>query len=238
MYRSRSGLAMMLLAPLILSGAIGAAFGSGNNFSLSPVKTVVVDQDSGGAAGGAGAGSAAPVTAGAAITAALTSPELADLLTVSQAATPEAARSAVDSGQAEVAVIIPPGLTQSLSAAATSPRQVEIYKDPTLMIGPAIVTSVVQDVSQSLNGARAAASATAQLAASQGVTDRAALAALAAKAAQAYGSQARSSNKIAVESRSPVTPGGSASDAAEHGRPGAHRDDAVLHALRRRHPGA
>lgn len=194
---------MMLLAPLILSGAIGAAFGSGNNFSLSPTKTVVVDQDS---ATGAGGGAA-----GGAITAALTSPELADLLTVSQVATPEAAKNAVDSGQAEVAVIIPPGLTQALSATTPSPQHVEIYKDPTLMIGPAIVASVVQDVAQSLNGARAAAAATAQLAASQGVTDPAALGALAAKAAEAYGSQARDSNKILVESRAPVTPGGSTS---------------------------
>jgi ABC-type multidrug transport system permease subunit len=108
-------------------------------------------------------------------------------------------------------VIIPPGLTEALSAAAASPQQIEIYKDPTLVIGPAIVTSVVRDVSQSLNGARAAASATAQLAATQGVTDPPAVAALAAKAAQEYSSQARSSTKIAVEGRSPVTPGGSAS---------------------------
>ncbi len=67
-YRSAAGLVMMLLAPLLLAGAIGAAFGSGDNFSISPVKTVVVDQDS-------GAGTAAG-TAGGAITAALTSPQL------------------------------------------------------------------------------------------------------------------------------------------------------------------
>ncbi len=149
-YRSAAGLAMMLLAPLILAGAIGAAFGSGDNFAISAVKTVVVDQDS--AAGVSGA-------AGAAITAALSSPQLADLLTVSQVATPEAAKAAVDTGEAEVAIIIPPGLTQALSAAAASPQSVQIYKDPTVTVGPAIVTSVVQDVVQSLNGARAAASA-------------------------------------------------------------------------------
>jgi ABC-type Na+ efflux pump permease subunit len=109
-----------------------------------------------------------------------------------------------------VAVIIPPGLTESLSAAAPSPQQVEIYKDPTVTIGPAIVGSVVQDVVQSLNGARAAASASAQLAASQGVNDPAAIAAIATKAAQAYSSQAQSADRISVEGRSPVTPGGSA----------------------------
>jgi ABC-2 type transport system permease protein len=204
-YRSFAGLAMMLVAPLILAGAIGAAFGSGDNFAISPVKTVVVDQDSRAqAAGGEG-------TAGAAITAALTSPQLADLLTVSQAATLEAAKSAVDTGEAEVAVIIPPGLSQSLSAATPSLQQVQIYKDPTVTIGPAIVTSVVQGVVQSFNGAHAAASATAQLAASQGITDPARLAALAVQAAEVYASQAQTSDKIAVEPRPPVTPGGSAS---------------------------
>ncbi len=115
----------------------------------------------------------------------------------------------MDAGEAEVAVIIPPGLTQALSAAAASPQQVQIYKDPTVTIGPAIVSSVVQEVVQSLNGARAAASATAQLAAAQGVTDPVRLAALAAQAAEAYASQVQTSNKIAVEPRSPITPGGS-----------------------------
>jgi ABC-2 type transport system permease protein len=204
-YRSFAGLAMMLLAPLILAGAIGAAFGSGNNFSISAVKTVVVDQDSAAGDGAAGGG-----TAGAAITSALTSPQLAKLLTVSLVTTPEAAKSAVDGGTAQVAVIIPAGLTQALSAATPSPQLVQIYKDPTVSVGSAIVASVVQDVVQSLNGARAAASATAQLAASRGV-DAASLSALAAKAAQAYSSQAQTSNNISVQPRSPVTPGGSGS---------------------------
>ena len=48
-YRSISGLAMMLIAPLLLAGAIGAAFGSGDNFSIPLVKTVVVNQDAGAA---------------------------------------------------------------------------------------------------------------------------------------------------------------------------------------------
>jgi ABC-2 type transport system permease protein len=200
-YRSFAGLAMMLVAPLLLAGAIGAAFGSGNNYSISPVKTVVVDQDAASGAQGA---------AGTAITQALASPQLSDLLSVTQTGTPEAARSAVDGGQAEVAVIIPAGLTQALSASSPTPQQVEIYKDPTATIGPAIVGSVVGDVVQSLNGARATASATAQLGAAHGVTDPATLSALALKAAQEYSSQAQTGSNITTEGRSPVTPGGSA----------------------------
>ena len=211
-YRSISGLAMMLIAPLLLAGAIGAAFGSGNNFSIPLVKTVVVNQDSGAATTGAAAtSSAAGGAAGAAIVSALASPQLADLLSVSQVATPEAAKSAVDTGAAEVAVIIPAGLTQALSASTTSPLQVEIYKDPTVSVGPAIVGAVVQELVQSLNGARAAASAGAQLAVMRGVTDPGKLTALATQAAQEYSVQAQNGGAIAVDSRSPVTPGGNAS---------------------------
>ena len=211
-YRSVSGLAMMLIAPLLLAGAIGAAFGSGNNFSIPLVKTVVVNQDSGAATTGAAAtSSAAGGAAGAAIVSALASPQLADLLSVSQVATPEAAKSAVDTGAAEVAVIIPAGLTQALSASTTSPLQVEIYKDPTVSVGPAIVGAVVQELVQSLNGARAAASAGAQLAVMRGVTDPGKLTALATQAAQEYSVQAQNGGAIAVDSRSPVTPGGNAS---------------------------
>jgi ABC-2 type transport system permease protein len=195
-YRSFAGLAMMLLAPLLIAGAIGAAFGSGDNFSISAVKTVVVDQDTG--------------SAGAAITSALGSPELSDLLDVTQAATPDAAKSAVDDGRAEVAVIVPAGLTDALSATTPALQQVQIYKDPAVTVGPAIVSSVVQDVVQSLNGTRAAASASAQLAASQGLVDPGLITEIATNAAHTFSSQTESIRNISVDGRLPVTPGGSA----------------------------
>ena len=102
-YRSVAGLAMMLLAPLILAGAIGAAFGSGDNFSISAVKTVVVDQDCGrrgrarparrrrdhGRSDQPGAGRPAD--------------------RVPASPPPRPPRTAVDTGEAEVAVIIPAG---------------------------------------------------------------------------------------------------------------------------------
>jgi ABC-2 type transport system permease protein len=220
-YRSFSGLAMMLLAPLLLAGAIGAAFGSGDNFSISPVKTVVVDLDSsatpgtsgtvtfGEPSGPAGTSGAAGGRAGAAVTSALTGPGLSDLLAVTFVSDAEVAKQAVDNGEAEVAVIVPAGLTQALASAAPTPQQIQIYKDPTATIGPEIVSSVVQEVVQSLNGARAAASAGAQLAASHGVTDTATLSAIAQKAAQEYAARAQSADNVSVDTRSPVTPGGS-----------------------------
>jgi ABC-2 type transport system permease protein len=198
-YRSISGLAMMLIAPLLLAGAIGAAFGGSGNFSISATKTIVVDQDGG--------------AAGSALASALGSKQLADLLIVTTAIDAAAARTAVDAGEAEVAVIIPAGLTQALSSAAPDPLSVEIYKDPTVTIGPSIVSGVVQDLVQSLNGARAAASAAAQLAVMQGITDSAKLTALATATAQQFSSRAQAGGNVSLESRSPVTPG--SSDAQE-----------------------
>lgn len=212
-YRSVAGLAMMLVAPLLLAGAIGAAFGSGDGFSISAVKTVVVDLD-----GGAGAGLPA---AGAALTAALTDPALADLLTVTVVGTPEAARVIVDAGDADVAVIIPPGLSAAFMGAAAAPGgaggpaappAVEIYKDPALTVGPGIVTAVVEQVLATLDGARAAAGSAAQVAAAAGVTDQATLTELAARTAQDFASRLQDEPAIAFAPRNPVAPGGAAGE--------------------------
>ncbi len=203
-YRNIASLVMMFVAPLLLASALGAAFGSGDNFSIAAVKTVVVNQD------GAGAGTPA---AGAMLTAALTSPEMADLLAVTQADTPDAARAAVDSGEADVAVIIPAGLTAALrgagastgesSPAGSAAAEVQIYRDPALNVGPSIVTAVVESVAQSLDGARASGAASAQLAASLGVTDLDKLSDVAAKAATAFaeaaGAEARKPPNVASQ---------------------------------------
>jgi ABC-2 type transport system permease protein len=214
-YRNVAGLALMLVAPLLLATALGAAFGTGDNFSVAAVKTVVADRD-----GGAGAGTPA---AGALLTAALTSPGLADLLAVTQVDTADAARAAVDDGDADVAVIIPAGLSAALMAADMSGQdggsgqggaagpsgtaEVQVYKDPALNIGPSIVTAVVQAVVQTMNGARAAALTSTQLAASVGYTDPAGMTDLAAKSATAFSQAAETAAPVVLETRSPATPG-------------------------------
>lgn len=198
-YRDIAGLTMMFVAPLLLAGALGAAFGSGDNFSIGAVKTVVVDQD-------VGAGAGVPA-AGATLTAALTGPEMADLLAVTSVETPEAARAAVDEGDAAVAVIIPPGLSSAVMGTGSTGADVEIYKDPALNVGPSIVTAVVASVAQSLDGGRAAASAAAQLSLSLGVTDFAEIADVASKAAQSFAHRAQTDAPVTLEQRNPVIPG-------------------------------
>jgi ABC-2 type transport system permease protein len=201
-YHSPAGVVMMLVAPLLLAFVLGAAFGSGSSFSISATKIAVVDLDK-----GTGAATGTP-TAGATITAILTSPSLADLLAVTQTDTAENARALVDSGDAAAAVIIPAGLTSALVSTGAGPAaKVQIYKDPTLTIGPAIITAVVQSATQSLNGARAAAATSAQLAASAGVTDPQALSALASAAAQAYAAKSQTETLVSLAARAPEIPG-------------------------------
>jgi ABC-2 type transport system permease protein len=196
-YRNFAGLVMMLLAPLLLAFALGAAFGSGDNFTVAAVKTALVDQDE-------GAGDGAP-SAGAMLTAALTDPALVDLVEVTQVETPEEAKALVDAGDAAVAVIIPPGLSSALWSAsgASADVEVQIYKDPTLTAGPAIVATIVQSLAQSLNGARAAAGAAALLGRSQGLLEPAQLETLAAEAAQQFSAAARTGAAATLEERAP-----------------------------------
>lgn len=200
-YRSPAGLAMMLIAPLLLAFLLGMAFGSGDTFSIARVKTVLVNQDR-----GAGAGRPA---AGAMLSDVLTDPAMSDLLDVVQVDTPEKARALVDAGEADVAVIIPPDLSATLEAASAdvgqaSPVEVQVYRDPALTVGPAIVEAVVDKVVRVLNGARAAASTTVMLALSQGVASPEDLSRLAAEAAERFSAQTRSDTPVVMEQRAPV----------------------------------
>lgn len=200
-YRDVAGLAMMFLAPLVLAGALGAAFGSGDTFSLAPVNTVVVNEDT-----GAGAGEPA---AGAVLTSALTSPGAATLLNVSQMDSADEARTAVENGQAAAAVIIPAGLSAALAspAAAATPAEMHIYKDPSLSVGPSVVAAITESAVLSLNGARAAGAAAAGLAAQLGLSDGAKIEALASDAATAFATAVQSEPLVALEARSPIVAG-------------------------------
>jgi ABC-2 type transport system permease protein len=199
-FRSPAGLVMMLVLPLLLAFLLSSAFGSGDNFSIAKVKTVVVDLDE-------GAGADAPA-AGAMLTEVLTSSDLKDLLSITKVDTAEAARAVVDAGTADVAVIIPAGLSKALAATgsstSTSALQVQVYRDPAHTVGPSIVQAVVDSVVQSLNGARAAAGATAMLAVSHGISDPNRITALAAAAAQSFADQAQQAAPVTLEHRAPA----------------------------------
>jgi ABC-2 type transport system permease protein len=149
--RNRPALVMMLVAPLALAALLGFAFGGGTNgFNIAATKVVVANLDT----GGAGAGQ----SAGASIQEILTSKDLADVLETKTVSTAQAARKAVDDGDAAVAVIVPEDFSAVVFGSdPTAKSDVELYENPTTQIGGSIVEGVVGQVLADFNGARAAA---------------------------------------------------------------------------------
>ena len=148
--RNRPALVMMLVAPLGLAALLGFAFGGSGGFDIAATKVVVANLDKGGAEAGQ--------NAGAAIQKILTSKDLSDVLATKTATSADAARKAVDNGDAEVAVIIPADFTSVVYGSdPTATSQVELYENPTAEIGGSIVEGVVGQVLADFDGARAAA---------------------------------------------------------------------------------
>ena len=227
-YRNVAGLAMMIVAPLLLATALGAAFGAGGNFSVPPIKTALVNLDAGG-------GAAAPdVNAGSSIVQALTSADLSNLLTVTQMDNAQAARDAVDRGDADVAVIIPADLTAAVTSRQGGNSQVLVYKDPSLTIGPAIVSAITQSVVQGIDGARAAA-ATVRTAGSVSRPDRPdrTFRCRHKDGAGVYQGRPKTPPPVTVTDRGPVIAGRQGSPRTQCRQPGAGGHDDLLHVLRR-----
>ncbi|MCL5736417.1 MAG: ABC transporter permease [Actinobacteria bacterium] len=201
-YRNIPALAMMLAAPLVLSLALGAAFGSGSSFSIKPVDTAIVNLDQGAATGGSGAAIGGQ-NAGATIEQILASPDVKDLVVLKKFATEGEARAAVDNGDASVAVIIPAGLTEAVSSPSGKSASITIYRDPSLTISPGIVSSIVQSAILSLNGARAAAAGAVAIVTQSGNHDPGVLTDAATKTAQAFGQGFQGQPPISIDSRAP-----------------------------------
>ena len=200
--RNVPALAMMLLAPLALAALLGFAFGGGQSFSISATKVAVANADTG--ASGAGAAE----NAGAVVVGVLKSPDLSDVVAVSEKPSAAAARKSVDDGKAAAAVVIPADFSGALFATSpTAPKTaVEVYENPTQEIGGAITESIVGQALLGFNGARAAALAASGLATANGDGDRAGT--LAQEAAAKYIQDGGAAAGVGVTQRAPRLPGG------------------------------
>jgi ABC-2 type transport system permease protein len=153
------GLGVPVLMGVIFYFAFGSLAGE-EGFSIPQTDVLVVNLDEPVAAYGG-------FSAGEMLAEFLQSEELAELLAVTETDDPAAARAAVDNQEADVAIIIPAGL----SAAAFDPQgqaKVEIYHDPTLTIGPGIVKSIVTQFVDVLAGSKIAAGVAYEQLAKQG----------------------------------------------------------------------
>lgn len=155
-FRSLTGIMFMFVVPILVTGLFWFLFGGGgeeSSFSLPQTSVVVVNLDQGQLPDGQnltldsevdGAFDLGQISSmGDLLQMILQNDAFADLLTVSTAPDPVAARSAVDNQEVNAALIIPANFTDALMLPEET-ADIDLYHDPTLTIGPAILDSIIQ----------------------------------------------------------------------------------------------
>ncbi len=143
MFRDRAALTFMLLAPFLLTIAMGFVTGrfSGGSTGLSDIPVAIVNLDQG--------------DLGNALEDLFNSEELSELMEPSASSDPEAARQLIESDEASAAIIIPEGFTESIIPANETafgpdyvqpvPVQIEVYTNPSSPTSAGIVKAVVDE---------------------------------------------------------------------------------------------
>jgi ABC-2 type transport system permease protein len=163
-FRSAFAVIFMFGVPLLVTGMFYLMFGNiaqNGGFDLPRTKVVIANMDEGGPKfqvnpknipGGRQAD-----TMGELIVSILESDEMTDLIEASFAPDPQAARTAVDNQQAQVAIIIPADFSEQFADVRDGQAVIEFYQDPTLTIGPAIMRSILNRFLDSMGGVSIAA---------------------------------------------------------------------------------
>ncbi len=161
-FRSFFAVVFMFVVPLLVTGMFYFMFGNladNGGFNLPRTKVVVANLDEGGPKFNIDTdnipGGKEADTMGELILGILQSDEMADLIEVTLAADAEAARAAVDSQQAEVAIIIPPDFSDQF-ADVEGEAVIEFYQDPTLTIGPGILRAILDRFTEGMSGVKIA----------------------------------------------------------------------------------
>ncbi|HLO29902.1 MAG TPA: ABC transporter permease [Anaerolineales bacterium] len=162
-FRSAFAIIFMFGVPLLVTGMFYFMFGNtseNGGFNLPKTKVIIANMDQGGPRfqvnpknipGGRKAD-----TMGELIVNILQSDEMTDLIEVSFAPDPQAARRSVDNQQAQVALIIPTDFSQQFADVEKGKAVIEFYQDPTLTIGPAIMRSILNRFLDSMAGVKIA----------------------------------------------------------------------------------
>jgi ABC-2 type transport system permease protein len=161
-FRSFFAVVFMFIVPLLVTGMFYLMFGnlaSNGEFNLPKTQVVVANLDEGGPQlrvnpknipGGREAD-----TMGELIVKILESDDIAELVELSFAPDAEAARAAVDTQQAQVALIIPPDFSDQF-ADQDGEAVIEFYQDPTLTIGPDIIHTIMNRFMDGMAGVKIA----------------------------------------------------------------------------------
>jgi len=158
--RSAMALAFMFGIPLLVTGLFYLMFGSRasqGEFNLPRTRLVIANLDtdaprfqsgSGSVPGGIRANTMSELVVNV-----LRSEKMADLLETSMVLDAATAKSAVDSRQAQVAIIIPNGFSRQF-ADPYGLAEIEFYQDPTLTLGPGVVRSILNQFMDGLAGVK------------------------------------------------------------------------------------
>jgi ABC-2 type transport system permease protein len=161
-FRSFFAIVFMFVVPLLVTGMFYFMFGNvaGNGeFSLPRTKVIIANMDEGGPKfqvnpknipGGKSAD-----TMGELIVSIMESDEMAELIELSFAPTPESARAAVDAQEAQVALIIPENFSKEFMD-VYGDSVIEFYQDPTLTIGPDIIRAIMNRFMDGMSGVKIA----------------------------------------------------------------------------------
>jgi ABC-2 type transport system permease protein len=143
MFRDRAALTFMLLAPFLLTIAMGFVTGrfSGGSSGLSDIPVIIVNLDQ--------------QDLGNALEDLFSSDDLADLMEPTASDSPETARQLIDDNQASAAIIIPEGFTESIIPAKGTmtdpnyvqpePVKIEVYTNPSSPTSAGIVKAIVDE---------------------------------------------------------------------------------------------
>lgn len=160
-FRSVFALAFMFGVPLLVTGMFYLMFGSSARneagaYNLPRTQVIVANLDEGSPLflANAGADTSADLkemgvdmssvrSMGDILVQMLAGPQMNAMVQVSDAADAQAARAAVDSQQAGIALIIPADFTRALIEPGAQ-ASVELYHDPTLTLAPGIVSALVE----------------------------------------------------------------------------------------------
>jgi ABC-2 type transport system permease protein len=143
MFRDPAALTFMLLAPFLLTIAMGFVTGrfSGGSTGISDIPVIIVNLDQG--------------DLGNALEDLFNSEDLSELMEPSASSDPEAARQLIESNEASATIIIPEGFTESIIPAEGTafrpdyvqpePVQIELYTNPSTPTSAGIVKAVLDE---------------------------------------------------------------------------------------------
>lgn len=145
LFRDPGALALLLLAPFVLTLAMSAAFGRDGSPGISDIPVLIVNHDTG--------------QFGEILVEVMQSEELAELVSPTVVTDETAARASVDRDEVAAVVIIQAGLSESIIptqlTSEPAPGVVELYLNPTRPISGGVVQAIVSQFLQQINAGAA-----------------------------------------------------------------------------------